>query len=79
MPDELDFERPLLELENRISELRASGDSKATRDEVEDPLLVVDDEQSCPRDLHASRAGRLARCALGSLPGRHCFSPPPGA
>jgi acetyl-CoA carboxylase carboxyl transferase subunit alpha len=34
MPDELDFERPLLELENRISELRASGDSKATRDEV---------------------------------------------
>ena len=34
MPDELDFERPLLELENRLSELRASGDSKATRDEV---------------------------------------------
>ena len=34
MPDELDFERPLLELENRISELRASGDSKTTRDEV---------------------------------------------
>jgi acetyl-CoA carboxylase carboxyl transferase subunit alpha len=34
MPDELDFERPLLELENRIGELRASGDSKATRDEV---------------------------------------------
>ncbi len=34
MPDELDFERPLLELENRINELRASGDSKATRDEV---------------------------------------------
>jgi len=34
MPDELDFERPLLELENRISELRASGDSKTTLDEV---------------------------------------------
>ncbi len=34
MPDELDFERPLLELENRINALRASGDSKATRDEV---------------------------------------------
>jgi acetyl-CoA carboxylase carboxyl transferase subunit alpha len=34
MPDELDFERPLLELEHRISELRASGDSKTTRDEV---------------------------------------------
>jgi acetyl-CoA carboxylase carboxyl transferase subunit alpha len=34
MPDELDFERPLLELEHRISELRASGDSKTMRDEV---------------------------------------------
>jgi acetyl-CoA carboxylase carboxyl transferase subunit alpha len=34
MPDELDFERPLLELEHRISELRASGDSKTTSDEV---------------------------------------------
>ena len=34
MPDELDFERPLLELEHRITELRASGDSKTTLDEV---------------------------------------------
>jgi acetyl-CoA carboxylase carboxyl transferase subunit alpha len=34
MPDELDFERPLLELENRINELRAAADSKATRDEL---------------------------------------------
>ena len=34
MPDELDFERPLLELEHRIGELRASGDAKATRDEI---------------------------------------------
>jgi len=34
MPDELDFERPLLELENRIGELRASGDPRAARDEI---------------------------------------------
>jgi acetyl-CoA carboxylase carboxyl transferase subunit alpha len=34
MPDELDFERPLLELENRISELRASEDPQAARDEI---------------------------------------------
>jgi acetyl-CoA carboxylase carboxyl transferase subunit alpha len=34
MPDELEFERPLLELENRIAELRASGDAQATRDEI---------------------------------------------
>ncbi len=34
MPDELDFERPLLELENRIAELRASDDAQAARDEI---------------------------------------------
>ena len=34
MPDELEFERPLLELENRIAELRASGDAQAARDEI---------------------------------------------
>jgi acetyl-CoA carboxylase carboxyl transferase subunit alpha len=34
MPDELDFERPLLELENRISELRASEDPQAARDDI---------------------------------------------
>src|SRR5437867_12942337 len=34
MPDELDFERPLLELENRIAELRASDGAQAARDEV---------------------------------------------
>ena len=34
MPDELEFERPLLELENRIAELRASDDMQAARDEI---------------------------------------------
>ena len=34
MRDELEFERPLLELENRIAELRASGDAQAARDEI---------------------------------------------
>jgi acetyl-CoA carboxylase carboxyl transferase subunit alpha len=34
MPDELDFERPLLELENRISELRASENPRAARDDI---------------------------------------------
>jgi acetyl-CoA carboxylase carboxyl transferase subunit alpha len=34
MPDELEFERPLLELENRIAELRALDDAQAARDEI---------------------------------------------
>ena len=34
MLDELEFEKPLLELENRIAELRASEDSLAARDEI---------------------------------------------
>jgi acetyl-CoA carboxylase carboxyl transferase subunit alpha len=34
MPDELEFEKPLLELENRIAELRASDDPLAARDEI---------------------------------------------
>ncbi|HUO63697.1 MAG TPA: acetyl-CoA carboxylase carboxyltransferase subunit alpha [Terriglobales bacterium] len=34
MPDELEFERPLLELENRISELRASENPQGVRDEI---------------------------------------------
>ena len=34
MPDELEFEKPVLELENRIAELRASEDSVAARDEI---------------------------------------------
>jgi acetyl-CoA carboxylase carboxyl transferase subunit alpha len=34
MPDELEFEKPLLALENRIAELRASEDPLAARDEI---------------------------------------------
>jgi acetyl-CoA carboxylase carboxyl transferase subunit alpha len=34
MPDELEFERPILELENRIAELRASDDAQGARDEI---------------------------------------------
>ena len=34
MPEELEFEKPLLELENRIAELRASEDPLAARDEI---------------------------------------------
>jgi acetyl-CoA carboxylase carboxyl transferase subunit alpha len=34
MPDELEFEKPLLELENRIAELRESDDPLAARDEI---------------------------------------------
>jgi len=34
MPKELEFEKPILELENRIAELRASEDSVAARDEI---------------------------------------------
>ncbi len=34
MPDELEFEKPLLELENRIAELRAAEDPLETRDEI---------------------------------------------
>jgi acetyl-CoA carboxylase carboxyl transferase subunit alpha len=34
MPDELEFEKPLLELENRIAELRASEEPLEARDEI---------------------------------------------
>ena len=34
MPDELEFEKPLLELENRITELRASEEPLEARDEI---------------------------------------------
>jgi acetyl-CoA carboxylase carboxyl transferase subunit alpha len=34
MPDELEFEKPLLELENRIAELRASEEPLQVRDEI---------------------------------------------
>ncbi len=34
MPEELEFEKPLFELENRIAELRVSEDPQAARDEI---------------------------------------------
>jgi acetyl-CoA carboxylase carboxyl transferase subunit alpha len=34
MPDELEFEKPLLELENRIAELRAADEPAVARDEI---------------------------------------------
>ena len=34
MPENLDFEKPILELENRIAELRTSSDPLAARDEI---------------------------------------------
>ena len=34
MPDALDFEQPLLELETRIAALEAEGDPMRTRDEI---------------------------------------------
>jgi acetyl-CoA carboxylase carboxyl transferase subunit alpha len=34
MPDELEFEKPLLEIENRIAELRAAEDPGVARDEI---------------------------------------------
>ncbi|MGH7403542.1 MAG: acetyl-CoA carboxylase carboxyl transferase subunit alpha, partial [Candidatus Rokuibacteriota bacterium] len=34
MPDELEFEKPLLELENRIAELRTAEDPLVARDEI---------------------------------------------
>src|SRR6266508_1237319 len=52
MRDELDFERPLLELENRIAELRASDDAQAARDEI---------------GRHDERLKRLQHKVYGSL------------
>jgi len=34
MPDALDFEQPLLELETRIAELQAAEDPSTVRDEI---------------------------------------------
>jgi len=34
MPDELEFEKPILELENRIATLRAAEDGTAAREEI---------------------------------------------
>ena len=62
MRDELEFERPLLELENRIAELRASGDAQAARDEIgrlDERLKRL--QQKVYRSLTAWQRAQLAR------------------
>src|SRR6266508_5572679 len=61
MPDELEFEKPVLELENRIAELRASEDTQA-RDEIarlEDRLQRL--QQKIYGSLTAWQRAQLAR------------------
>jgi acetyl-CoA carboxylase carboxyl transferase subunit alpha len=62
MPDELEFEKPVLELENRIAELRASEDPQAARDEIarlEDRLQRL--QQKIYGSLTAWQRAQLAR------------------
>src|SRR5262245_48530666 len=62
MLDELDFEKPLLELENKIVELRASEDPLAVRDEIsklEDRLARQ--QQKVYANLSAWQRAQLAR------------------
>jgi acetyl-CoA carboxylase carboxyl transferase subunit alpha len=62
MRDELEFERPLLELENRIVELRASDDPQAARDEIgrlDERLKRL--QQKVYRSLTAWQRAQLAR------------------
>ncbi|HET8576474.1 MAG TPA: acetyl-CoA carboxylase carboxyltransferase subunit alpha [Methylomirabilota bacterium] len=62
MPDELEFEKPVLELENRIAELRASEDPQAARDEIvrlEDRLQRL--QQKVYGSLTAWQRAQLAR------------------
>ena len=62
MPDELEFEKPVLELENRIAELRASEDPQAARDEIhrlEDRLQRL--QQKVYGSLTAWQRTHLAR------------------
>jgi acetyl-CoA carboxylase carboxyl transferase subunit alpha len=62
MPDELEFEKPILELENRIVELRASEDPQAARDEIarlEDRLQRL--QQKVYGGLTAWQRAQLAR------------------
>jgi len=62
MLDELEFEKPLLELENRIAELRASEDPLAVRDEInklEDRLARQ--QQKVYAGLSAWQRAQLAR------------------
>jgi acetyl-CoA carboxylase carboxyl transferase subunit alpha len=62
MPDELEFEKPILELENRIAELSASGDPLAVRDEIarlEDRLRRL--QQRVYGGLSAWQRAQIAR------------------
>ncbi len=62
MPEELEFEKPLLELENRIAELRASEAPQAARDEIsrlEERLHRL--QQKVYGGLTAWQRARLAR------------------
>jgi acetyl-CoA carboxylase carboxyl transferase subunit alpha len=62
MPDELEFEKPILELETRIAELRASENEAATRDEatkLEDRLRRL--QQRVYGSLSAWQRAQIAR------------------
>ena len=62
MPDELEFEKPILELETRIAELRASENEAATRDEatkLEDRLRRL--RQRVYSNLSAWQRAQIAR------------------
>ena len=62
MPDALDFEQPLLELETRIATLQAEGDPARTRDEIarlEDRLVRL--RQRTYANLTAWQRTQLAR------------------
>ena len=62
MPDELEFEKPILELETRIAQLRASENEAATRDEatkLEDRLRRL--RQRVYSNLSAWQRAQIAR------------------
>jgi acetyl-CoA carboxylase carboxyl transferase subunit alpha len=62
MPDELEFEKPILELEGRIAELRASESEAATRDEatkLEERLRRL--QQRVYSNLSAWQRAQIAR------------------
>ena len=62
MPDELEFEKPILELETRIAELRASESEAATRDEatkLEERLRRL--QQRIYSNLSAWQRAQIAR------------------
>ena len=62
MPDELEFEKPLLELENRIAELRASEEPLAARDEIAKlEERLVRQQQRIYSSLTAWQRAQIAR------------------